>query len=271
MKTRSSLGTLAARGFTLIEVVIVLGIIAILAAFLAPTAFEGIRSSQETATKKQVERIFLAIVGEPSKGNFGYLGDMGRLPATLDELVTQGGQVAFHTSDGGTAHKGSVGTGWRGPYVTGTDATADLFKDAWGLAFSYTNAGGTAGQISSGGLDGQIATADDITYPVQLPVQTTGTIVVTVVVNDISQPINVTVSVYSTANGEQGAAVVQTTPNPSVDGKPFRFTVPHGTSAIVSVHVSGATTVTRTTTVDIAAGTQLSRTVLMKTSATVPM
>src|SRR5687767_11152829 len=98
MNTRSSLRRCAARGFTLIEVVIVLGVIAVLAAFLAPLAFQGIQSSRETATTTQVERIFLAIVGEPSKGNFGYLGDMGRLPATLDELVTQGSQVGFHTS-----------------------------------------------------------------------------------------------------------------------------------------------------------------------------
>jgi hypothetical protein len=123
----------------------------------------------------------------------------------------------------------------------------------------------------SGGPDGQTSTAgDNITYPVQLPVQTTGTIIVTVVVNEIPQPGGLTVSVYSTSNGEQGAAVTQTTTTPS-DGKPFRFTVPHGTSTIEASHTSGGTTVTRTITVDVAAGTQLSRTIIMKTSASVVM
>lgn len=264
------------RGFTLIEIVIVLGILAVLAALLVPAAFQSIQSSKETATRTQVERVFKAIVGDPSKGNFGYLGDMGRLPATLDELVTQGSQIAFHTSHtahGGSGnHVGGVGAGWRGPYLTGTDSTADLFKDAWGLALSYTNTGNNAGQVVSGGADGQISTAsDNITYPVQVPIQTTGTIIVTVIVNEVPQPINVTVKVYSISGGNQGAAVVQTTPNPSLDGKPFRFDVPHGTSAIESIHTSGSTTVTRITTIDVAAGTQVTRTILMKTSASVPM
>ncbi len=254
------------RGFTLIEIVIALAVIAILAVFLAPAAFQGIQSSKEEATRTQVQRVFQAIVGDVSQGNFGYLGDMGRLPATLDELVTQGTQPAFQT-----AAKGNVGTGWRGPYLAGPDATSDLFKDAWGQALSYTNTGTTAGQVVSGGADGQVSTTgDNITFPVQVPVLTTGTLLVTVVVNDIPQPLGVTVNVYSTSNGAQGAAVTQTTPNPS-DGKPFRFTVPHGTSVIETLHTSGTTTVSRTITVQVVAGTQVSRTVIMKTSATVPM
>lgn len=261
-----------ARGFTIIEIVIVLGVIGILVALLAPSAFQSIQASRQDDTSDQLEQIFLAIVGEPSQGNYGYLGDMGRIPASLDELVTQGSQTAWHTADGVTEHKGTVGTGWRGPYVTSGEATTDLFKDSWGQALSYTNSGGNAGQIVSGGPDGQISTAgDNITYPVQVPVLTTGTIIVTVIVNEFPQPVGITVRVYSTSStGEQGAAVVQTTPNPS-DGKPFRFTVPHGTSVIETVHTAGSTTVTRTTTIDVAAGKQVSRTVIMKTSATVTM
>lgn len=260
------------RGFSLIEMVIALAVATMLAALLVPAAFQWIQSSKEDATRTQVQRVFQAIVGDVSQGNFGYLGDMGRLPATLDELVTQSSQLAFHTADGATPHKGNVGTGWRGPYLAGPDATSDLFKDAWGQALSYTNSGGTAGQIVSGGNDGQVSTTgDNIVFPVQVPILTTGTFLVTVVVNDIPQPLGITVNVYSTnTSGEQGSAVTQTTPNPS-DGKPFRFTVPHGTSIIETIHTSGATTVSRTITVQVAAGTQVARTVIMKTSATVPM
>lgn len=265
----------AARGFTILEIVVVLAVMVALAAFLAPSAFQAIQASRETATSEQLRRTFLAIVGDPSKGNFGYLGDMGRLPATLDDLVTIGSQVAWgtsHASHGGTEHIGRVGTGWRGPYLTGGEAAADLFDDPWGLPLSYTNLTNNAGQIVSRGPDGQLeTTGDNITYPVQVPIQTTGTIIVTVVVNEIPNPAGLTVRVYSTSDGDQGTAVVRTTAAPSDVGKPMRFDVPHGTSAIVTEHLAGGTTVTRTSTVDVAAGSQVSRTIIMKTSATVAM
>ena len=89
------------------------------------------------------------------------------------------------------------------------------------------------------------------------------------VVNDIAQPAGLTVSVYSTTNGDEGTAVTQSTSGGG--GVPFRFTVPHGTSAIEVTHTVSATTVTRTITVDVAAGTQVSRTIIMKTSASVSM
>lgn len=265
--------TSGTRGFTLIEMLVVLAVLAIMAAMLAPAAFESIESARESDTSDQMRRIHLAIVGDPSKGNFGYLGDMGRMPATLDELVTQGvSQPTWHTIDGVTEHKGSVGTGWRGPYITGADVTADLFRDAWGLPLSYTSSGGTAGQMISGGPDGQLATAgDNITYPVQVPVRTAGSVIVTAIVNEIPQPAGLTVKVYSTIDGEQSATpTTLSTTTPSA-GKPFRFDVPHGTSVIEVSHTAGTTTVTRTTTIDVPAGTQATRTIVMKTSATVAM
>lgn len=259
-------------GSSLIEVLIGLAVVAALVAFLAPLAFQAIEASKEEATRKDVERIFKAIVGAPDQGSFGYLGDMGRLPATLSELVEQGTQTAFHTTDGVTPHVGGVGTGWRGPYLTGQLATSELFKDAWGQAYSYTNSGGTAGQIISGGLDGSTGTTgDNILFPVQLPVQTSGTLIVTVVVNDIPQPAGVTVDVFVTVNGEQ-TLPAGNTKQTNVDGKvPFRFTVPHGVSVVRATHTVGATTVTRTVDVPVAAGTQVSRQIVMKTSATVAM
>lgn len=261
-------------GFTVMEVVIVLAIVAILAAFLAPLAFEFVQSSKEEATRRDVEQIFKAIVGDPEKGKFGYLGDMGRLPATLTELTEQGSQLAFHTSHaahGGSGdHVGGVGTGWRGPYLTGQFATSDLLKDAWGRSFSYTNAGATAGQVVSTGPDGVLGTADDTKFPEQLPVLTSGTLVVTAVVNDIPQPTGLTVEVFSTTStGDQGAPVTKTT---AADGKePFRFTVPHGVSVVRATHTSAGVTVTRTISLPVAAGTQVARTIIMKTTASVAM
>lgn len=258
------------RGFTLIEIIIVLAVLAVLLGMLTPMVLRSVQSSSEDATRQDVERIFKAIVGDPQKENFGYLGDMGRLPTTLSELVARGSQPAFHTADGAVEHVGGVGSGWRGPYLTGQFETSDLFKDPWGQPFSYTNTGPTAGQIVSGGPDGSVATTEDnLVFPVQVPVQTTGTLLVTAIVNDIPQPAGVTVEVFSINNGELGTAVTKTTAS---DGKvPFRFTVPHGVSVVRTTHTSGGVTVTRTITAPVTAGNQVVRQIIMKTTAAVAM
>ncbi len=254
------------RGFTLLEMVVALAIAGVLVSMLGVVASRAMQSSRETQTRQQVEGIYTAIVGaDPARGNFGFLGDMGRLPANLTELVTQGAQPAFHT----TSHEGSVGAGWRGPYLTAPFASSDLFTDAWGQSLSYTNTGGTAGQVVSGGPDGVVGTTDDISFPVQLPVKTTGTLVVTVVVNEIAQPSGLTVSVYSTSDGNQGSPVTSTTA--AAGAVPFSFTVPHGISAVTATHTQGSITVTRTVTVQVPAGAQIATTITMSTSATVSM
>jgi prepilin-type N-terminal cleavage/methylation domain-containing protein len=257
------------RGFSLIEMVVTLSVAAILVALLGVVASRAMQSSREAETEQQTQDAFTAILGNPAGGNFGYLGDMGRLPTTLSELVTQGTQTAFHTQDGATPHKGNVGTGWRGPYLTAPFASSEIFNDPWGQALSYTNTGSSAGQIVSGGPDGTVSTADDISFPVQLPVNTTGKLVVTVTVNRIPQPSGLTVSVYSASNGEQGTPVTQTTA--AAGAVPFSFTVPHGPSVVLATHTQGSITVTRTVTVQVAAGTQVATTITMQTSATVSM
>ncbi len=256
-------------GFSLLEVVVALAVAAALVTMLGVVASRAMQSSRESQTQEQNRRIFNAIVGDPTRGSFGFLGDMGRLPATLSELVTQGSQTAFHTQDGSTPHQGNVGAGWRGPYLTSPFTTTDLFNDPWGQALSYTNTSSTAGQIISSGPDGTLSNADDISFPVQLPVNTTGKLLVTVVVNSIPQPSGLTVSIYSTSNGEQGTPVTQTTA--AAGAVPFSFTVPHGPSVVKATHTQGTITVTRTVTVQVAAGTQVASRITMTTSATVQM
>ncbi len=103
----------------------------------------------------------------------------------------------------------------------------------------------------------------------QIPVNTTGKLLVTVTVNLIPQPSGLSVSVYSASNGDQGTAVTLTTA--SAGAVPFSFTVPHGPSAIKITHTQGSIVVTRTVTVQVAAGTQVAQTISMSTSATVSM
>ena len=252
-------------GFTLLEMVTALAVAGALAAMIGIVVARALQSSRETQTQEQARQVYSAIVGDPARGSFGYLGDMGRLPATLSELVTIGAQTAFHT----TSHEGTIGYGWRGPYLTSPLTSTDLFTDAWGQALSYTNSGGTAGQIISAGPDGTLSNADDISYPVQIPVNTTGKLLDTVTVNLIPQPSGLSVSVYSASNGDQGTAVTLTTAG--AGAVPFSFTVPHGPSAIKITHTQSGIVVTRTVTVQVAAGTQVVQTISMSTSATVAM
>lgn len=253
------------RGFSLIEMAVAIAVAATLVSLLGVVVSRAVQSSRETQTQEQVRQIFDVIMGEPTRGSFGYLGDMGRLPTSLSELVTQGGQTAFHT----TSHEGNIGYGWRGPYLTSPFTSTEIFTDGWGQTLSYTNSGGTAGQIISSGPDGTLSNADDISYPVQLPINTTGKLLVTVIVNNIPQPSGLTVSVYSASNGDQGTASTQTT---AASGSvPFSFTVPHGVSAIKVTHTQSTITVTRTVNVQVAAGSQVATTITMSTSATVSM
>lgn len=263
------------RGFSLIEVVIVLAIGAILVTLLTVVAARSVQSSNESSTQQQVQQVFAAIVGNPAAGNYGYLGDMGRLPTALSELATQGTQIGHHFSDpppsGSTAHVGNLGIGWRGPYLGGPFSSADLFLDSWGQPLTYTSSGAAAGQVVSPGVDGVVGTSDDIAFPVQLPAQTTGTLIVNVRVNTIPQPSGLSVSVYSASNGEQGAAVTQTTSSVGT-GRPFRFTLPHGATAVVATHTaSNNVTVSRTVSVQVRAGTQVTLPIVMTTTGTVAM
>lgn len=260
------------------EVILTLAAIAMAVAFIAPGLAGLIQGDNESATKQQAERIYRAIFGNPARGEFGYLGDMGRLPATLSDLVEQGSQAAFHTANGATENVGGVGMGWRGPYLQSLFSTADLLKDPWGQPFSYTGSGPTAGQVISGGPDGQVSTAgDNITFPINPP-PATGTVFVTVVVNNIPNPLGATAKLYYPVNGAQTVTPTQKyQPVPSnqpqtFDGFAFDQ-LPAGPHGLVVAHtgVGGGQcpTVSRTVPVTVHAGQSVHKEVRMLTDATV--
>ena len=198
--------TRAHAGFSLLEVIVVMAVLAAIISFGMPTLTAMVESNNALETQQQAEEIWRAIYGDPSKGEFGYLGDMGRLPTSLTELVDRAAtnQLAFHTHDGATEHLGRIGTGWRGPYLSGLFSNSDLLTDAWGRPFTFSNA-----QVTSGGPDGDSATTgDNIVFPVHQP-STTGTMFVTVLANRIPNPLGATTKLYSTVNGELTATTTK--------------------------------------------------------------
>jgi prepilin-type N-terminal cleavage/methylation domain-containing protein len=171
-------------GFTLIEVIIVIAILAIVAGAMAPLASRAIDSSRQDLTVKRQQLIYQAIMGDSLTSGSGFVSDIGRLPnANLTELSLIGSLPSYAIQPCG------IGVGWRGPYLLeGIDASGHPL-DGWGAPMDFVN-----GQIRSAGLDRDINTAaDNILYPAN-PISANnigGRVVLTVMTLDSSssQPV----------------------------------------------------------------------------------
>ena len=99
-------------GFTLIEVLLVAGILALLAAFAIPRLF-----SQAEEAKKKLALAAVGRNGPIAKALKSYKWDMGQFPETDEGLA-----ALFEDRDrAGDARS-------KGPYLEGTD---EALKDAW--------------------------------------------------------------------------------------------------------------------------------------------
>lgn len=119
------------RGFTLLELLVVVVIIGLLAAFVAPKYFGQIGRSKMQITKAQIEAF--------EKGLDQYRIDTGHYPSTESGLVALFVQPANEPN-------------WRGPYLK-----KGIPMDPWGHAYVY-RAPGTEGreyEVISYGADGQ--------------------------------------------------------------------------------------------------------------------
>jgi general secretion pathway protein G len=117
-----------ARGFTLLEIVIVLIILGTVMAFVAPKIFEQMGKAKSAEAKVRIQQL---------AGNIEiYKLEVGRLPESLQALVKQPGGVDK----------------WAGPYAKDAD-----LKDAWGNEYKYTVPGTNGRQydIVSLGADGK--------------------------------------------------------------------------------------------------------------------
>lgn len=126
----------ARRGFTLLELLVVLAIIATLVAVVAPSLFHNVGDAKVAAAKSQVEIFELALDA--------YRIDNDRYPSTEQGLAALRQKPVT----------GDSARNWRGPYLR-----KDVPLDPWGHAYTYRSPG-TANQTSydlfSLGRDGQI-------------------------------------------------------------------------------------------------------------------
>jgi general secretion pathway protein G len=96
------------RGFTLVELLLVLVILALIAGLVLPGIIGKAESAKAKAASSQISRISMSVES--------FYLDTGITPSSLDELVSEPSGV----------------TGWNGPYIKNT-----LLKDPWGQEYKF--------------------------------------------------------------------------------------------------------------------------------------
>ena len=115
------------RGFTLVELLLVLVILALIGGLVLPGIIGKAEGAKVKAAGSQINRLAMAVER--------YYLDTGSTPENLDELIGESGNVA----------------GWNGPYVK-----ASSLKDPWGRDYVYQYPGEHGDfDIYSLGADGQ--------------------------------------------------------------------------------------------------------------------
>ena len=96
------------RGFTLVELLLVLVILALIAGLVLPGIIGKAESAKAKAAAAQISRISMSVES--------YYLDTGSTPSSLEELVNEPSGIA----------------GWNGPYIKNS-----LLKDPWGKPYQY--------------------------------------------------------------------------------------------------------------------------------------
>lgn len=221
------------KGFTLVEVIVILVVLSILAAIAIPVALKIFERTAEDTTREEMDNIKKAIIGDAQKlqssfrSDFGYLGDIGCLPSTpigdLDRLLTQGKLPAWSFDS-----TKQTGAGWKGPYITGTPGE-DFKADQWGNLYTYSVPGGPCpltATLTSNGPNGQPG-GDDITLSIAAN-ETTATVRGKVKDTAGVGLESVPVEFYSPVSG----TLTTTTANTDANGEYVFTSVPFGPRAV---------------------------------------
>lgn len=138
--TRRLHGRYARGGFTLLEALLVVAVLAMLAGAAIPLASKALTSAARRATREELVQL-----GVAAQAHFR---DTHAAPRAIADLETASGA-----------------DGWDGPYLTAAasdvEGAADFASDAWSRAYRLKSAGDVL-TITSAGPDGALDTPDDL-------------------------------------------------------------------------------------------------------------
>lgn len=158
-------------GFSLLEVAVAIGVVAILAAAAAPLVLKALNQQREERTRRDLRTAFEALVGSRERRMPNLRADWGYTPPngiTNDLRVLLAAPPGLRPYGPDPANDGLL-WGWNGPYWTGATGSAGtaLFPvDGWGRPIRLVAQGGTW-QVQSAGANGVFGGAvnDDLRYP----------------------------------------------------------------------------------------------------------
>lgn len=115
------------RGFTLLEILLVVGLLALLAAFVVPAL-----TGQSDEAKKNIAKAAIGPNGPLSQSIDLFKVNTGRYPAELKDLIEKPGDE-------------DLASKWRGPYIKDVGG----LKDPWDHDYQYN----AEGEKNKGGID----------------------------------------------------------------------------------------------------------------------
>jgi prepilin-type N-terminal cleavage/methylation domain-containing protein len=141
IQSRPPAGCVARAGFTALEAMIAIAVLAMLAAAAMPVATRAITSSARKATRAELVQLGTAAQS--------YFRDTSAAPRRIRDFVRE-----------------PDAAGWSGPYLPDTDAddpegSWDLASDAWSHEYRLANTGDVL-TITSAGPDAALDTRDDV-------------------------------------------------------------------------------------------------------------
>ena len=149
-------------GFTLIELVMVIVVMAALAAVSVPRINDFITNSKIQASKNEMLQIRAAISGTPDRtagGRYvdrGFIGDNGIIPSSLNDLISNPGLPEYDYFSR---------TGWNGPYLV-DNGSGEILRDAWLVNYVLDVSDSTIRSFGPNQIDDS-GTGDDIVIKFQ--------------------------------------------------------------------------------------------------------
>jgi general secretion pathway protein G len=137
------------KGFTLLEVVVVLAIISVFAGIVGTVIGTSVLTTEIEASEDRMERLCRALLA--------YYADTDEFPTATGDTERDLSDLVI---DPGVA-------GWNGPYIASGFEENDFSMDAWKRAFAYTcHPGAIRCAIMTRGPDGVPGTSDDMTMAI---------------------------------------------------------------------------------------------------------